>query len=60
MQVINDWVMDANTLNDTEDEEAREDGSCIEGHISGPIKLVGGSRRGSRFNDRDTTISTAA
>ena len=33
--------MDANTLNDTEDEETREDGSSAEGHISGPIKLVG-------------------
>ena len=60
MQVINDWVMDANTLNDTEDEETREDGSSAERHISGPIKLVGGSRRRSRFNERDTTISTAA
>ena len=45
MQVINDGVMDANTLNDTEDEETREDGSSAEGHISGPIKLVEGSRR---------------
>ena len=60
MQVINDVVIDANTLNDTEDEEARKDGSSTEGHISGPIKLVGGSRRRSRFNERDTTISTAA
>ena len=60
MQVINDWVMDTNTLNDTEDEEAIEDGSSTEVCISGPIKLVGGSRRGSRFNERYTTISTAA
>lgn len=60
MQVINDGVMDANTLNDTEDEETREDGFNTEECISGPIKLVGGSRRGSRFNERDTTISTAA
>ena len=52
--------MDTNTLNDTEDEETREDGSSTEECISGPIKLVGGSRRGSRFNERDTTISTAA
>ena len=51
--------MDTNTLNDTEYEEARKDGSSTEGHISGPIKLVGGSRRRSRFNERDTTISTA-
>ena len=60
MQVINDWVMDTNTLNETEDEETREDGSSAEGNISGPIKLVGGYRRRSRFNERDTTISTAA
>ena len=52
--------IDTNALNETEDEEAREDGSSAEGHISGPIKLVGGSRRRSRFNERDTTISTAA
>ena len=60
MQVINDVIMNANTLNETEDEEAREDGSSAEGHISGPIKLVGGSRRRGRFSERDTTISTAA
>ena len=41
MQVINDWVMDANTLNDTEYEETREDGSSAEGNISGPIKMFG-------------------
>ena len=52
--------MDTNTLNYTEDEETREDGSSTEGHISGPIKLVERSRRRSRFNERDTTISTAA
>lgn len=52
--------MDTNTLNDAEDEETREDGSSAEGCISGPIKLVGGSRRGSRLNERDTTISAAA
>ena len=60
MQVINDGVMDANTLNDTEDEETREDGSSAEVHISGPIKMFGGYRRRSRFNKRDTAISTAA
>ena len=52
--------MDTNTLNGTKDEESIEYGSSAEGHISGPIKLVGGSRRRSRFNERDTTISTAA
>ena len=52
--------MDTNTLNDTEDEETREDGSSAEESISGPIKLVGGYRRRSRLNEADTTISTAA
>ena len=52
--------MDTNILNDTEDEEAIEYGSSTEECISGPIKLVGGARRRSRFNERDTTISTAA
>lgn len=49
-----------NALNDTEDEETREDGSSTEGCISGPIKIVGGYRRRSRLNETDTTISTAA
>ena len=52
--------MDANTLNDTEDEETREDGSSTEECISGPIKMFGGYRRRSRLNETDTTISTAA
>ena len=60
IQVINDGVMDTNTLNGTKDEEAIEYGSSAEGNISGPIKMFGGSRRRSRFNERDTTISTAA
>lgn len=58
MQVINDGYdnfkkkvkMDTNTLNDTEDEETKEDGSSTEESISGPIKLVGGYRRRSRLN----------
>lgn len=49
-----------NELNDIEDEETREDGSSTEESISGPIKLVGGYRRRSRFHKADTTISTAA
>lgn len=52
--------MDTNTLNNTEDEETREDGSSTEESISGPIKLVGGYRRRSRFHKVDTTISAAA
>ena len=46
--------------NETRDEETKEDGSSTEESISGPIKLVGGYRRRSRFNEVDTTISTAA
>ena len=49
-----------NALNDTEDEETREDGSSTEGCISGSIKIVGGYRRRSCPNETDTTISTAA
>lgn len=52
--------MDANTLNDAEDEETKEDGSSAEGSISGPIKLVGGYRRRSYTSETNTTISTAA
>ena len=52
--------MDTNTLNDTEDEETKEDESSTEESISGPIKLVGGYRRRSRLNETDTTVSTAA
>ena len=46
--------------NETRDEETKEDGSSTEESISGPIKLVGGYRRRSRFHKADTTISTAA
>lgn len=49
-----------NALNNTEDEETREDGSITEGCISGPIKIVGGYRRRSRLNKTNTTISAAA
>ena len=46
--------------NETRDEETKEDGSSTEESISGPIKIVGGSRRRSRLNETNTTISTAA
>lgn len=52
--------MDANTLNDTEDEETKEDGSSTEESISGPIKLVGGYRRRRCTSETNTTISTTA
>lgn len=70
VQKVNDYVKTKTTkaevaealneLNDIEDEETREDGSSTEESISGPIKLVGGYRRRSRFHKADTTISTAA
>ena len=49
-----------NALKDIDDEDTREDGSSTEECISGPIKMFGGYRRRSRFNERYTTISTAA
>ena len=67
IQKVNDYVKTKTTkaevtkaLNDIKDEEAREDGSSTEECISGPIKIVGGSRRRSRLNETDTTISTAS
>ena len=64
---VNDYVKTKTTkaevteaLNDIKDEEAREDGSSTEECISGPIKIVGGHRRRSRFNETNTTISTAS
>ena len=40
--------------------KAREDGSCTEGCIPDAAKGVRKPRRGSRLNETDTTISTAA
>ena len=67
IQKVNDYVKTKTTkaevtkaLNDIKDEEAREDGSSTEECISGPIKIVGGSRRRSRLNETDTTSSTAS
>lgn len=67
IQKVNDYVKTKTTkaevtkaLNDIKDEEAREDGSGTEECISGPIKIVGGSRKRSRLNETDTTISTAS
>ena len=64
---VNDYVKTKTTkaevteaLNDIKDEEAREDESSTEECISGPIKIVGGHRRRSRFNETNTTISTAS
>ena len=51
-------VVDA--LNDLEDEETREDGSSTEGRIPDTTEGTGELGRGSRLNETDTTISTAA
>ena len=47
-------------LNDTEDEETREDGSSTEGCIPDTTEGTGEPGRGSDSNKTDTTISTAA
>ena len=49
-----------NALNDIKDEDTREDGSSTEGRISDAAEGTGESGRGSRINETDTTISTAA
>lgn len=69
MQKINDYAKSKtkttkaeviNALNDIKDEEAREDGSRAEGCVSDTPKRVRELRGGSRTNETDTTISTAA
>ena len=52
--------MGINVLNDTEDEEARKDGSRPEGCIPDATEGARKRRRRSRFNETNTTISTAA
>ncbi len=52
--------MGTNVLNDTEDEEARKDGSRPEGCIPDATEGVRKRRRRSRLNEANTTISTAA
>lgn len=52
--------MDTNTLNGTEDEETRKDGSGTQGCISDTTEGARESRRRSSPNETDTTISTAA
>lgn len=49
-----------NALNDIKDEEAREDGSGTEGCVSDTTEGTGELGGGSRPNETDTTISTAA
>lgn len=51
-------IVDA--LNDLEDEETREDGSSTEGRIPDTAEGTGELGRGSRPNEANTTISTAA
>ena len=52
--------MNANALNNTEDEETREDGSSTEGCVPDASEGTRKRRRRSRLNETDTTISTAA
>ena len=49
-----------NALKDIKDEETREDGSSIEGRISDTSERAGEHGEGSRTNETDITISTAA
>lgn len=49
-----------NALNDLKDEETGEDGSRSDGCIPDTIEGAGESGIGSRTNETDTTISTAA
>ena len=49
-----------NALNDLKDEETREDGSSTEGCIPDTTEGTGELGGGSRFNETNTTISTAA
>lgn len=52
--------MNTNALNDTEDEQTREDGSSTEGCVPDAAKGARKRRRRSRLNETDTTISAAA
>lgn len=49
-----------NALNDIKDEEAREDGSSTEGCVPDTSERVGEFGVGSRANETNITISTAA
>ena len=49
-----------NALKDIKDEETREDGSSTEGCIPDTTEGTRESGRGSKSNETDTTISTAA
>ena len=49
-----------NALNDIKDEETGKDGSSTEGRVPDTSERAGKRRRRSRFNETDTTISTAA
>lgn len=51
-------IVDA--LNDLENEETREDGSSAEGCVPDTAKGTGEPGGGSRINETNTTISTAA
>ena len=57
---LNDVKEELNNITKEEDEETGKDDSGAEGCVPDAIKWVGGSRRRSRPNETDTTISTAA
>lgn len=57
---LNDIKEELNNITKEEDEETGKDDSSTEGCVPDAIKWVGGSRRRSRPNETNTTISTAA
>ena len=69
IQKINDYAKSktkttkaeiVNALNDLENEETREDGSSAEGCVPDTTEGTGEPGGGSRINETNTTISTAA
>lgn len=67
VQKVNEYVKTkttkaevVNALNDIKDEETRENGSSTEGCVSDAAEGTGELGGGSRLNETDTTISTAA
>lgn len=69
IQKINDYAKSktkttkaeiVNALNDLKNEETREDGSSAEGCVPDTTEGTGEPGEGSRINETNTTISTAA
>ena len=57
---LNDVKEELNNITKEEDEETGKDGSSTEGCISDAAEGTGEPGRGSRLNETNTTISTAA